>query len=429
MAIAVTNYPTALDDAVSLVLAANAAETTLNGAHNNSVTTFTVASTALFPSSGIFLVDTELISYTGKTATTFTGCVRGFEGTSAASHSTGAAVKFVLTAQMWQALVNAVIALETKLGIGVDTVANGEFLAGAGAGVSGFRVLVSGDIPSLDTAKITTGTFGTSRIANDAITNALLNNVPTATFKGRTTAGTGDPEDLTVAQATALLNTFTTTLKGLVPAPGSSSGLFLKDDGTWAAPAGSGDMVLASAQTVTGAKSFNDGTLKIVGGNYGTTDGSLPAVVARSFLFNLDSGRLFYGKGDGSAWAEVYLSGVSKLSEFLGWALSDETTTITTGLKLTDRMPYAFNVTGVKASLTTASSSGVVTLNVKKNGTSIFTTKVTIDANEETSVTAATPSVLTSNPLAFADDDEITFEIDTAGTGATGLKVKLLGYR
>jgi len=42
-------------------------------------------------------------------------------------------------------------------------------------------------------------------IANDAVSNAKLANVPTATFKGRTTAGTGDPEDLTLSQARTLL--------------------------------------------------------------------------------------------------------------------------------------------------------------------------------------------------------------------------------
>ncbi len=45
-----------------------------------------------------------------------------------------------------------------------------------------------------------------NRTPTDAsATNAKLANVSTATFKGRTTAGTGSPEDLTVAQATALL--------------------------------------------------------------------------------------------------------------------------------------------------------------------------------------------------------------------------------
>ncbi len=39
--------------------------------------------------------------------------------------------------------------------------------------------------------------------------------------------------------------------------------------------------------------------------------------------------------------------------------------------------------------------------------------------------TAATAAVMTSNPLAIADDAEITMDIDTAGTGAKGLKVTL----
>lgn len=42
-------------------------------------------------------------------------------------------------------------------------------------------------------------------IAADAVTNAKLANVPTATFKARATAGTGDSEDLSVTQAQTLL--------------------------------------------------------------------------------------------------------------------------------------------------------------------------------------------------------------------------------
>lgn len=44
--------------------------------------------------------------------------------------------------------------------------------------------------------------------ANDSVTNAILANMATATIKGRTTAGTGDPEDLTAAQALALLGAY-----------------------------------------------------------------------------------------------------------------------------------------------------------------------------------------------------------------------------
>lgn len=64
----------------------------LSGSHSNSVTTITVDSTAAFPPAGYIKVDNEYISYTAKTATTFTGCVRGLFGSSAASHSSAAIV-------------------------------------------------------------------------------------------------------------------------------------------------------------------------------------------------------------------------------------------------------------------------------------------------------------------------------------------------
>jgi hypothetical protein len=73
-------------------------------------------------------------------------------------------------------------------------------------------------------------------LADDAVTNAKLANVPTATFKGRSTAGAGDPEDMDAATATALLNAFTDTLKGLVPASGGGTTTFLRADGSWTAP-------------------------------------------------------------------------------------------------------------------------------------------------------------------------------------------------
>ena len=109
----------------------------------------------------------------------------------------------------------------------------------------------------------------------------------------------------------------------------------------------------------------------------------------------------------------------------LMFALSDESTAITTGTaKLTARAPYAFTLSAVRASVNTVSSSGVVTVDINKNGTTVMSTnKLSIDASEKTSVTAATAAGITTS--SFADDDEITFDIDAAGTGAKGLKVVL----
>lgn len=109
-------------------------------------------------------------------------------------------------------------------------------------------------------------------------------------------------------------------------------------------------------------------------------------------------------------------------------AISDETTAHTTGTaKVTFRMPYAFVLTGVRGSLTEASSSGVPTWDLNEAGTTVLSTKLTIDANEKTSTTAAAAAVISDSAL--ADDAEMTIDIDTAGTGAKGGKVTLIGYR
>lgn len=109
-------------------------------------------------------------------------------------------------------------------------------------------------------------------------------------------------------------------------------------------------------------------------------------------------------------------------------ACSDETTAITTGAaKVTFRMAFGMNLTAVRASLTTASSSGVVDVDVDRAGISIFSTRLTINALARTSTTATVPSVLSTTVL--NDDDEITIDVVAAGTGATGLKVTFIGTR
>lgn len=90
---------------------------------------------------------------------------------------------------------------------------------------------------------------GSATVANDSITNAKLDNMAQSTIKGREAGGgTGDPQDLTATQATAILNNMVGDsgsggTKGLVPAPSAgdaAAGKFLKADGTWATSAFSG---------------------------------------------------------------------------------------------------------------------------------------------------------------------------------------------
>lgn len=115
-------------------------------------------------------------------------------------------------------------------------------------------------------------------------------------------------------------------------------------------------------------------------------------------------------------------------TECLMFAVSDESTALTTGTaKLTFRMPYAFQLSEVRSSINTVSSSGLVTVDINEGGATILSTKLSIDASEKTSVTAATPVVISDPDL--ADDAEMTIDIDAAGTGAKGLKVTLIGKR
>lgn len=113
--------------------------------------------------------------------------------------------------------------------------------------------------------------------------------------------------------------------------------------------------------------------------------------------------------------------------EVIPITVGDDTTVITAGTtKAQFRMPAAFTVTDVRAHLITASSSGVVTVDVNGGGTSILSTKLTIDANELTSTTAATPAVISD--ASIADDAVVQIDIDGAGTNAAGLRVYLIGY-
>lgn len=152
-------------------------------------------------------------------------------------------------------------------------------------------------------------------------------------------------------------------------------------------------------------------------------------------LTDPNADRLMFWDDSAGAVAWLTLNGALEFSttnlrvlEVIGISVVSESTTLTTGTaKRTFRMPFAFTLTGVRASVSTVSSSGIPTVDINEGGTTILSTKLTIDANEYTSTTAATAAVISDTAL--ADDAEITIDVDVAGTGAKGLKVYLYGYR
>ena len=117
------NYPGALDAASTLytpvdAFSAKPLETTTTGAVLAGDSTINVASTTggFAATYGILSIDDELIVYTGKTGTQFTGCQRGAFGTAAAGHGNGVAVKANMVAGFITTLQSAVLAIENELG-------------------------------------------------------------------------------------------------------------------------------------------------------------------------------------------------------------------------------------------------------------------------------------------------------------------------
>lgn len=137
--------------------------------------------------------------------------------------------------------------------------------------------------------------------------------------------------------------------------------------------------------------------------------------------------------GTGSRILQINASDAPKLSKepfAMMIACSDPTTAITTGTgKVTFRMPYAVTLTAVRASVTTAPTGSTIIIDINEAGTSILSTKLSIDASEKTSTTAAAPAVISDATL--ADDAEITVDFDQVGStvAGAGVKVTLIGYR
>tara|TARA_R110001592_G_scaffold51899_4_gene159352 strand:+ start:1939 stop:3714 length:1776 start_codon:yes stop_codon:yes gene_type:complete len=119
------------------------------------------------------------------------------------------------------------------------------------------------------------------------------------------------------------------------------------------------------------------------------------------------------------------------LKQTIAIACGDEiTATAAATAVVTFHMPYAFTLTGVKAGVTTAPVGSVLTVDINEAGATVLTTKLTIDAGEKTSGTAATAPVIGGAGPALADNALMTIDVDGVGSGTAGagLKVYLIGY-
>jgi hypothetical protein len=123
-------------------------------------------------------------------------------------------------------------------------------------------------------------------------------------------------------------------------------------------------------------------------------------------------------------------STITSKVEYAVISLSDEITDLVSALpSVTARVPFTGTITGVRADVNSAPVGSTIIVDINKNGTTILSTKLTIDENEETSVTAAVPPVISDNVI--TDNDEFTFDIDQVGlsTPGKGLKLTLIMQR
>lgn len=100
----------------------------------------------------------------------------------------------------------------------------------------------------------------------------------------------------------------------------------------------------------------------------------------------------------------------------------------TTGMKEIELLPYNFTLSEVYVTLTDPCTTGTFEVNILAAGTTIFSTRPTIDATERTSRTAATPAVLSTTALTTAQSLQLQVTDDADGTGE-GLTVWFVGTR
>jgi hypothetical protein len=110
--------------------------------------------------------------------------------------------------------------------------------------------------------------------------------------------------------------------------------------------------------------------------------------------------------------------------------VGDEITAVTTGTgKIKFRMPFAATLLAVRANVNTAPTGSTLIVDIDEAGVSVLGTKLSIDASELTSTTAASAATITDSSL--ADDAEISIDIDQIGStvAGAGLKVSLFVRR
>lgn len=233
-----------------------------------------------------------------------------------------------------------------------------------------------------------------------------------------------------------------------LPSYGASKFLAENSSGTameYVAGTGTGNVVRATSPTLvtptmTGVI-INDGSLVFEGATadvFETTFAVTDPTADRTITFQ-DATHTLVGRDTTDTLTNKTLTNAIHSGTQVGakvefqLALSDLSTALTTGTtKGYFPAPCAFTLTEVHISVNTAPTGSTLIVDCNKGtgtGTSVFSTRVTIDASEFSSDTAATPAVISTS--AIAKYDRISFDIDQVGStvAGAGLIVTLIGTR
>lgn len=97
--------------------------------------------------------------------------------------------------------------------------------------------------------------------------------------------------------------------------------------------------------------------------------------------------------------------------------------TVGTGRARIDPLPWGFTISSIVLTVTTAPTGSAMIVDLNDDGVSMFSTRISIDAGETSSATAAAPYMLASSTI--ASGSILTVDIDQVGATVAGQRPQL----